>query len=493
MTKPVSRLTVQDLVAALKEPRVSVPPGIVSQVQIQSAVIDSRLARPGCLFIALRGERRDGRDFIPEAVEKGAVAVLTEVAPATNVCTVLHLPSVQIDPGTVSRDQPLCLVVPDSLAALQQVAAYWRRQHDVRVVGITGSIGKTTSKEIIAAVLCQRYRTLKSEGNYNNEIGLPLTLLHLTSQHERVVLEMGMYDVGEIAQLADIALPHVGVITNVGPTHLQRLGTIERIAQAKAELPQALPSAKEGGFAVLNADDERVRAMAEQTQARVLTYGLRSEADLWASDVDSEGLEGIRFQLHFQGASLHVQVPLLGRHSVHTALCGTAVGLVEGLDWAEIVAGLRDQSTQLRLVAVPGPSGSIILDDTYNASPASSIAALNLLDELASHRQSARKIAVLGDMYELGALEEEGHRLVGRRARDAANLLVTVGPLGQVMGQEALGAGMDPDAVHVVGTKEEAIDLLRNLVGEGDLILVKGSRGLIMEEIVAALQEEDLP
>jgi UDP-N-acetylmuramoyl-tripeptide--D-alanyl-D-alanine ligase len=492
MTRPVSRLTGHDLVAALAGPGARVPPEILAQIAIRAAVIDSRLAAPGCLFIALRGQHHDGHEFIPQAIEKGAVMVIAEAAPEPGVCSVLELTGGQLDMATTSGAHPLCLVVPDSLAALQQAAAYWRRQHNVRVVGITGSIGKTTSKETIATVLRQRYRTLKSEGNYNNEIGLPLTLLHLTSEHARVVLEMGMYDLGEIAELAAIALPQVGVVTNVGPTHMERLGSIDRIAQAKAELPQALPSADEGGVAVLNADDERVRAMRKQTWARVFTYGLAPEADLRASDVDSDGLDGVHFRLHFGGESLHVQVPLLGRHSVHTALCGAAVGLVEGLDLTEVVAGLRDQSAQLRLVAVPGPSGSIILDDTYNASPASCIAALNLLAELGTRRQAARKIAVLGDMYELGAYEQEGHRLVGRRARDAADLLVTVGRLGQIIGEEALHAGMDPGAVYITETKEVAIGLLRNLLGEEDLILVKGSRGLAMEEIVTALQEGEV-
>jgi UDP-N-acetylmuramoyl-tripeptide--D-alanyl-D-alanine ligase len=493
MTKPVSRLTVQDLVAALAGPGLELPQEVLPQVTLGSAVIDSRLATPGCLFIALHGEHHDGHDFVPQAVEKGAVAIIAEVAPDAGVgCAVLNLTVGQLDLGITSWKPPLCLIVPDSLAALQQAAAYWRRHHDVRVVGITGSIGKTTSKETVAAVLEQRYRTLKSQGNYNNEIGLPLTLLHLTSEHERVVLEMGMYDLGEITQLAGIALPQVGVVTNVGPTHLERLGTVERIAQAKAELPQALPSSEEGGVAILNADDEHVRAMSKKTRARVFTYGLHPKADVWASDVDSEGLEGIHFRLHFQEQGLHVQVPMLGCHSVHTALCGAAVGLVEGLDLAEIVAGLRDQPVQLRLVAVPGPSGSIILDDTYNASPASCIAALNLLDELGTRRRAARKIAVLGDMYELGAYEQEGHRLVGRRARDAADLLVTVGRLGQIIGQAAMYAGMAADTVHLAETKEEAIDLLRNLLGTGDLILIKGSRGLAMEEMVIALQEGEL-
>jgi UDP-N-acetylmuramoyl-tripeptide--D-alanyl-D-alanine ligase len=272
--------------------------------------------------------------------------------------------------------------------------------------------------------------------------------------------------------------------------HLQRLGTIERIAQAKSELPRALPPASEGGVAILNADDHRVRAMAAQTQAQVFTYGLSPDADLRASHIESDGLDGIHFQFHYHGETVHARVPLLGRHSVHTALRGAAVGLVEGVAWGEIMAGLRDQSAQLRLVTVPGPRGSTILDDTYNASPASCIAALNLLSELGPPGNGGRKIAVLGDMYELGSYEEEGHRVVGRRAREVADLLVTVGPLGRVMGEEALLAGMPADRVYLLDTKAQAIELLETLVRTGDLILVKGSRGMEMEEIVVALQEE---
>jgi UDP-N-acetylmuramoyl-tripeptide--D-alanyl-D-alanine ligase len=320
---------------------------------------------------------------------------------------------------------------------------------------------------------------------------LPLALLHLTASHERVVLEMGMYDVGEISQLADIAMPQVGVVTNVGPTHLERLGTIERIAQAKAELPQALPPASSGGVAILNQDDDAVRAMAGQTRARVFTYGLDPGAHLSADEIESEGLEGIRFNFHFGQETIHVRVPMLGRHSVHTSLSAAAVGLVEGLSWQEIMAGLRDQSVQLRLVTVPGPAGSIILDDTYNSSPRSCIAALNLLDEL-----EGRKIAVLGDMYELGRYEDEAHRLVGRRASDVADLLITVGQLAQTIGDEAITAGAAPDTVYLLRTNSEAIELLRVLIESGagtDRVLVKGSRGMAMEEIVAALAQSSRP
>jgi UDP-N-acetylmuramoyl-tripeptide--D-alanyl-D-alanine ligase len=278
----------------------------------------------------------------------------------------------------------------------------------------------------------------------------------------------------------------------VGPSHLERLGTIERIAQAKAELLQALPPAEEGGVAILNIDDEWVRAMKAQTTAHVFTYGLSARADLWADEIESEGLEGVRFRFHHGGQTVYAHVPMLGRHSVHTALRAAAVGLVEGLDWEEVMTGLHDPSAQLRLVAVPGPGGSTILDDTYNSSPASCIAALNLLHELSVRDGGGRKIAVLGDMYELGVYEEEGHKIVGRRARDVADVLVAVGHLGRVIGEEALRAGMPVASVHFVETNAQAIDLLRTLVEVGpavDRILVKGSRAMAMEEIVAALQQ----
>jgi UDP-N-acetylmuramoyl-tripeptide--D-alanyl-D-alanine ligase len=374
------------------------------------------------------------------------------------------------------------------LAALQAAASFWRRRHDVRVVGITGSVGKTTCKELIAAILSRRYHTLRSRGNYNNEIGLPLTLLQLNSSYERVVLEMGMYALGEIRWLAEIALPHVGVVTNVGPSHLERLGTLERIAQAKAELPQALPGAQEGGVAILNADDDRVRAMAQLTQARVVTYGLSPLADLWADGIESEGLEGIRFRFHFQGEAIHAHLAMLGRHSIHSALAAAAVALVEGLSWSDVLSGLNDQSLQLRIVVLPGPAGSTIIEDVYNSSPASALAALNLLAEL-----NGSKTAVLGDMQELGSYTQEGHRLVGERAREVVDRLVTVGPLARIIGEQALKAGLPASSVHMVETNADAITLLLESIEPGDMILVKGSRAVKMEEIATALTTTPAP
>jgi UDP-N-acetylmuramoyl-tripeptide--D-alanyl-D-alanine ligase len=484
MPEGTGTLTLADLTAALVGEQ-AWPLGSprLASTRIGNCAIDSRLVTEGSLFVAMAGERHDGHAFIPEALANGAAVIIAERAPSGQPCTVWDLRgNVR---GEYKDGVPVCLVVQDSLKALQMAAAYWRRQHDVRVIGITGSVGKTTCKEMCAAVLAQRFRTLKNEGNYNNEIGLPLTILHLAEDHEIIVLEMGMYALGEIEHLANIALPQVGLVTNVGPSHLERLGTIERIAQAKSELPQALPPAKDGGWAVLNADDARVVAMRAQTEASVFTYGLDPAADLWADAIQSEGLDGIHFRLHDGQETIHVRVPVLGRHSVHTALAAASVGLVVGMSWTDIVSGLCDESAQIRLVAVPGPHGSTILDDTYNASPESSIAALNLLEEL-----DGRKVAVLGDMYELGYHEGEGHKIVGRRAREVVDLLVAVGGLGQLIGEEALAAGMDAGSVYLVETNSQAIDVVQDHVGPGDIVLVKGSRGMQMEEIVAALARE---
>ena len=449
---------------------------------ISTTVIDSRQAEPGALFIALKGEHADGHDYVADAFSRGAVAAIVE-----RDVTVSGLMWDLTDPARTlpsAWSLPLVLKAAGSLQALQQVATFWRRQHELRVVGITGSVGKTTTKELAAAVLARRYVTLKSEASYNNEIGLPLALMHLTNEHERAVLEMGMYDVGEIAGLARIARPHVGVVTIIGPVHLERARTIERIVKAKMELVEALPPTPEG-VAILNYDDERVRGMAQATQARVFYYGLSPDADLWADHIEGLGLDGIRFRLHHGGETLHVKIPLLGRHSVHTALRAAAVGLAEGLDWQEIIEGLRGPSAQLRLVSVPGPKGAIILDDTYNASPASTFAALNLLDEL-----DGRKIAVLGDMLELGGYEREGHEKVGMRALEVADVLITLGPRGHIIGETALRWGMPADHVHILEENAEVVTLLEQMVTGDDVILVKGSRAMRMEEIVNALGRE---
>jgi UDP-N-acetylmuramoyl-tripeptide--D-alanyl-D-alanine ligase len=335
---------------------------------------------------------------------------------------------------------------------------------------------------LTCAVLSRRYHTLKSPGNRNSIVGLPPVLFELRPYHQRAVLEMGMYTTGEIAALCDMAQPHIGVLTVIGPAHMERAGSMEAIVAAKRELVEALPA---DGVAILNQDDERVMSMAPYTKARVFTYGLAKTADLRADNIRSMGLEGIRFTLYYGQEALSLHIPLLGRHSVHTALRAAAVGLVEGLSWEEIVAGLSQTSAQLRLMAVPGPKNSIIVDDTYNSSPDSALAALNLLKDLAG-----RRVAVLGDMLELGQAEAESHRLVGRRAADVAEILVTVGSRGRLIGEEALSVGMPADHVLFAEDANVAVPLLEEIIKENDVILVKGSLGMRMDRIVAALGKD---
>lgn len=476
-------LTLGDLFLALTgtEPSGSDSVAAFGRERILRVAIDSRQVIPGSVFFALQGEALDGHQFIGEALARGAIAIVgqaraRELESGGNL-TLIDVAGLQPDSGLHVPGIPV-LITENSLAALQKFAAYWRRKFpQLQVVGVTGSVGKTSTKELIWAVLKQRYRTLKSQGNLNSETGLPLTIFELNETHERAVLEMGMYAAGEITTLCQIAEPLLGVVTLVAPIHLERLGTIEQIAAAKAELVQAL-SAR--GWAILNGDDARVRAMRDKTVAQVMTFGLDRTNDVWADEISSQGLEGIEFMLHHRDTHLHVRVPLLGQHSVHTALAAAAVGLAQNLSWEEILNGLSDVSAQLRLIAVPGENGITILDDTYNASPPSTLSALNLLAEL-----NGRKIAVLGDMRELGEFENEGHALVGIRAAEVADILIAVGVLGKLIGDAAREQGHAK--VIYAQNNAQAIEQIRRAAQAGDMVLIKGSRGAQMEEIVQAL------
>lgn len=469
-------LTLADVIEALTDIRLDA--GTV----ITEAAIDSRQVIPGSLFVALPGERSDGHDFLPQAFQRGASIALVQRDLAESY-RVLDLRAGLNADSKLDLTPPLCLRVENSLAALQRIARFWRRKFDLRVIGITGSVGKSTTKEVVAQVLSQRYRTLRNAGNMNNEIGLPLTMLRLGPGYERAVLEMGFYVPGEIAFLCDIALPQVGVVTNIGTVHAERAGSQDAIARGKAELVQSLPAAPEG-TAILNFDDPYVRRMEEKTRARVFFYGLSPESHLWADNVEGLGLDGIRFRLHHEGETMHVHLPMIGRHSVETALRAAAVGLVEGLDWQSILDGLGQGHTQLRLVAVRSESGALILDDTYNASPESMLASLNLLSEV----EAQRRIAVLGDMLELGPYERQGHEMVGLRAAQVADVLVTLGPRAHVIADAARRAGMRSASIVEFEESKDTIRWLQDNLTEKDAALIKGSHGLRMDRIIAAVE-----
>lgn len=449
---------------------------------ISSVVMDSREAQAGSLFVAEHGAGSvDGHDFVASAFANGAVAALIDQPVAGDFVTLDLRGETAVSLPTTTK--PICLLVDNAVAALQTAAAAWFAQFSPTTIGITGSVGKTSTKELTHAVLSSRYHTFKSAGNRNSILGLPLTLFDLRPEHEIAVLEMAMYVPGEIARLAQLFPPQIGVVTLIGAVHMERAGSMEAIVAAKRELVEALPA---NGVAILNKDDERVMSMVGHTPARIFTYGMDNTADVWADDVRSMGLNGVRFTLHHADESLTVHVPLLGRHSVHTSLRAAAVGLICGLSWEEIAHGLRSTTPELRLVTVPGPHDSMIIDDTYNANPESMLAALNLLEDM-----QGRRVAVLGDMAELGAVEEQSHRLIGRRAADVAQVLVAVGPRGRWIGEEAKAVGMAADQVMWADSVETAVSLLEQLIQPNDFVLVKGSYAMRMDRIVTALGRYD--
>lgn len=434
---------------------------------------DTRVLHPGDLYIAIIGERFDGHDFVVEAAARGAAAAMVSSMWAAAQTTPPPLP---------------LLVVDEPVPALQAIARSRRKQRDMTVVGITGSIGKTSTKEVVAAVLGQKWTTYRSAGNLNSEIGLPLCMLEIAEATEVAVVEMGgAYAFGELALLASIALPRIGIVTNVHPVHLERMGSIENIAKTKAELVSALPA---DGVAVLNGDDPRVLAMAELAPCDVITYGLSPTNDIWASDVETHGLRGSTFKVHLDGKTSLVRVPLVGGHAPFLALPAIAVGHSLGMHVADMLPGFDDPRIQVRLLVLDGPNGSMMIDDTYNASAPSVMSALGLLDEIAP----GRRIAVLGDMRELGAASEDQHRMVGRRAAEVVDDLVTYGPLARLIAEEAVRVQLETDTrvqrirSFALDERDELVSFLLQEPSDGDVLLLKGSRGLEMERIVAALQ-----
>ena len=469
-TAPEPALTADDLLAATGGRLIR-----RSDRQVRGAAVDSRLVVPGNLFIALPGEHTDGHRFLAAAVSAGAAAIIVSRRPDAS----------SGEPAHDTLGDVTLIEVPDALPALHAVAAAWRARFELIVVGITGSIAKTSTKEAVAGVLAGRFRTLRTEGNQNNEVGLPLTVLRLGREHEAAVLEMGMYVGGEIRGLATIGRPSIGIVTAVQPVHLSRIGSIEAIEDAKAELVEALPAAADGGVAILNADDERVARMAGRTRARVVTYGFAPTADVTADGIVTAGFAGMRFRLRTPAGERETGIPSLGRLAVHNALAAAAAGLASGMTLEEILPGLAVTSTAPHRSAIVRARGLTIVDDAYNASPGSMRAALDLLDGL-----PGRHVAVLGEMRELGDVHESAHREVGAAA-SGLDLLIVVdgGPDGAAAGitAGALDAGLARERILVASDVRDAVGLVRAATAAGDVILVKASRGVELERLVDGL------
>lgn len=435
-------------------------------VTVARVATDTRQIQPGDLFFALRGERYDAHDFLHRAVANGAAALVVSRR-------------VEVPPGV-----PV-IVVGDTLAGLQALAAYVRRQFNVPVVGVTGSSGKTTTKDMVAAVLGSRFQVLKTQGNFNNEIGLPLTLLDFSPKHGAAVVEMGMRGPGEIDALCRLARPTCAIINQIGVAHLGRLGSVENIARAKGEMLDHISAT---GFALLPGDNPYARAQAGRCHGQVLFFGLDPGLDIYARDVCREG-NGNRFTAVMGAVECDVNLPLPGRHNILNALPAVGAGLLFGLTPGEVAAGLARVTLSGMRTEILHAGAYTIINDAYNANPDSACAALQALDEIAGANK--RKVAVLGDMLELGAGAVDGHRRVGAAAvQHGVKLLITVGELSRETAAGARQAGGEPGGIMICAGNSEALELLHRELKTGDVVLVKGSRGMQMEQIVSDLLKD---
>ena len=443
-----------------------------ARTRFAGVTTDSRGLRPGELFVAIRGEAHDGHDFLGDAAERGAGAVVVERAHA---------------------ERPLrcgVIAVRDTLAALGDLAAFHRRRCRPRIVAVTGSNGKTTTKEMLAAILARAFgpgRVLRTTGTQNNLVGLPLTLLRLAGTEEAAILELGMNGPGEIWRLAQIAEPDVGVITCVAPAHLEGLGSIHGVAEAKAELYRRLrPSAT----AVVNADDPLVSASARAFPGRKVPFGMAPAAGVTvgAQGIVDRGLEGTEFRLVVERREATIRLAVPGRHNVTNALAAAAAAHALGVDIAAVQAGLEAfQPPGMRMEVTQLPTGVTVLNDAYNANPASMAAALSTL----AASRGRRRLAALGEMRELGEEAPRAHRELGAAAAEARlDALFLLGPHAAEVRAGAEAAGLPAERITIAASHDELAARLAAYCRAGDLVLLKGSRGAAMEEVLRRLTAE---
>ena len=432
--------------------------GVDKNLTVNSVTTDSRKISGGSLFVALKGEKFNGEDFVEESFRKGATAAL------------------------VGKDfnrevEGVVIKVDDTLAAYQKIAAYWRDKFNIPIVAITGSTGKTTTKDLTAAVLSGLGKVLKTSANFNNEIGVPMTLLELNETHKAAVVEIGMRGLGQIESLAKIVKPDIAIVTNVNETHIELLGSMENIAKAKGELVESIQA---DGTVILNADNAYTETLKKLAKSgvKIITHGIKNGADLKAENVFiSNAITD--FDVNYNGQIYHFDLPIIGRHNVSNSLAATAAGLAVGLDFDKIRYGLSTLVTTKMRFEVIHRDGITIVNDAYNASPASMRASIKTAAEV----YDARKIAVLGDMFELGAISEKVHREVGAYlAENKFDILITVGKLGRFIAEGAKSAGMEK--IFVTDTHEDAAKTLRGILKRDDVILFKASHGMHLEKVI---------
>jgi len=435
--------------------------------------INTRTLQPGELFFCIQGDRFDGHEFLNEVVEKKAAGVV--VSDRTKL------------EGSLAQQAGLFAVaVPDTIHALQELAGYHRDQFPVRMIGITGTNGKSTTKEMIASVVKMKHPTLKTEGNLNNHIGLPLTLLELKPSHEVAVVEMGMSAAGEIKRLAEIAKPKIGVITNISQAHMIELKTLKDIQSAKNELFQSL---NEESTAIVNADDPLVYELVEKLRAGVITFGINNPADVRATDIRPSEDSGYEFTLNVLDKAVAVHLPFLGRFNIYNALAAAAVGHALDISPEMIKTGLGVKHKLSQRGEAVRYGDMEILNDTYNANPQSMREAMRTLEE---YPTNGRKFLVIGDMLELGEGEQLAHQQLGNDISGFGfDFLVTVGELAGLAGKAAVESGMAKDQVNCFNNHESAAEFLKATTQPGDCLLFKGSRGSHMETVLESLMQQE--
>ena len=431
---------------------------------------DSRLLGKGNLFVALKGEKFDGHDFVRTAMKQGAAGVLAHD---------------EVNINQMMANQNFAVIkVADTLTALGDLAQAWRRRFSVPVIGLTGSSGKTTTKEMMAAIISRRKNILKTEGNLNNLIGLPQTIFRLTREHEVVILEMGTNTRGEIKRLTQIAAPDIGLITNVGPAHLAGFGSMDVVRDEKSDL---FLNMSLSSTAIINLDDEAITIAAEKWHGRRITYSMSPNADVTVKDIERNGVKGVSFNLVVGGSTRKVEMRIAGLHHVHNAMAAAAVAV--GIDLKTIVEGLasfRPFSGRMEIIKLH--NGAFLLDDSYNANPASVREALMTLKDLKIHRNG---YVFLGDMLELGEEAGEMHRKIGMLiATIGVNALFLQGDFSEITAAGAMEGGLSTENIFFLSDKERGIVYLKEHLKKGDWILVKGSHGMKMEKIAAQICED---
>jgi len=444
--------------------------GLDPVARVAGVSIDSRTVRAGELFIAIHGPRHDGHDHVAGALERGALAAMVAEGQIGQYAEAVR---------------GRCLVVADTFVALKGLARAVREAWGGKIAGVTGSVGKTTTKEILAALLGARFRVLKSEGNFNNEYGLPLTLFRLDETHQAAVLEMGMSRSGELSRLAEIARPDVGVVTRVAPAHLEFFASLEEIALAKRELIEGLNGRE--SVAVLNADDPLVAGFAPHAPGRVLTYGIANAADFRAEAIEDRGALGSTFVLVHGGEQVRLELALAGRHVISNALAALAAASVWGIGAAESQSVLRTlHAPAMRGELLRFTNGAALINDSYNSSPAALHAMISVLAATPDYR---RRVLAVGEMRELGQTSQQLHREAGNFAAKTGKVDWIIGVAGDALQvvEGAVAAGLPRAQTKFFASSEEAAKFLSDFLVPGDLLLVKGSRGVKMERIVGEL------